>query len=58
MTLKEKLINIGKGILYFIIFWVALTTIIQRFKCPELSETELFIRIPNSYIWDWYDCNE
>lgn len=35
------------------VIWVAVSTGIQRFKRPELSETELFLRIPKSFICDW-----
>ena len=36
----------------------ALTTIVQRYKCVELSETELFLRIPKSYVWDFIECEK
>lgn len=40
-----------------LIFWIAVTTTIQRFKCGKLTETELFKLIPNSFICDWKYCN-
>ena len=28
--------------------WIAITSMIQRFKCPEMTDTQLFLNIPNS----------
>jgi len=39
-----------KMLISILIFWVALTITIQRFKNPNLSETELFLAIPQSFI--------
>ena len=48
-------------ILYFIsvaiILWVLTSTTIQRFKCPQLTETELLLLIPNSSKCNWQNCN-
>lgn len=33
-----------------VLLWVAATTMVQRFKDPKLTETELFLKIPNSAI--------
>jgi len=37
--------------------WVAVSTTIQRFKCAELTETELFQLVPQSFICNWKTCN-
>ena len=50
--------KIIKSILVLLFIWMAITTIIQRFKCQKLTETELFIRIPNSFILDWNECKK
>ena len=46
-----------RKLIYFIVMvilcWVLTVSIIQRFKCPELTETELFLRMPNSFICDF-----
>jgi len=39
----------------FVILWISISTVIQRFKTPELTETELLLRIPKSFICDWYN---
>jgi len=50
---------VGKAIypiLAALFLWVAISGIIQRFKCPSLSETEIFLHIPKSFICDWHNC--
>lgn len=42
-----------KIILISLIFWIAITSNIQRFKTPRLSETELFMLIPRNVILDF-----
>jgi len=37
-------------IIFILVLWVAITTSIQRFKNHNLSETELFLAIPQSFI--------
>lgn len=37
-------------VLFVIVAWVAITSSIQRFKHPDYTETELFLKIPNSFI--------
>lgn len=44
-------------LLVAVLLWVAISTMIQAFKCPELSQTELFLRIPKSFICAWEHCN-
>ena len=50
-----------KKALYFILvvllIWMAATNIIQAFKCPEMTQTELFLHIFKSFICDWKYCN-
>ena len=52
IAMKKKV----KILLYTILVWVAITSIIQRFKCSSLTETELFKRIPDSFILNWQTC--
>lgn len=40
-----------------ITIWVAISTFVQAFKCPSMSQTELFINIPKSFVCDWNNCN-
>ena len=54
---KYKFKNIFNIILVMILLWVAISSIIQRFKCSEMTETQLFIHIPESFILNWKYCN-
>lgn len=45
------------AMLVAVFMWVAISSAIQRFKCAKLTETEIFIRIPNSFVCDWANCN-
>ena len=36
--------------------WVSISSTIQRFKCAQLTGTEIFIRIPKSFMCDWVNC--
>lgn len=51
------MVNIIKILLniFCIIFmlWIAISNGIQAFKCPELTQTQLFLRIPQSFICNW-----
>lgn len=40
-----------------VLLWVAVSTMIQAFKCPEMSQTELFLHIPKSFICAWVHCS-
>ncbi len=44
-------------ILILILLWAGATTMTQRFKCPKLSETELFLMLPENIILNFKDCN-
>ncbi len=47
--------------LYFVLvavfLWVSISNTIQAFKCPKMSQTELFLNIPKSFVCDWQHCN-
>jgi hypothetical protein len=36
--------------------WISISSTIQRFKCPKMTETEIFLNIPNSIVCDWKSC--
>lgn len=52
--------NLFKEIIAFIIvgiaLWIACSGIIQAFKCSKMTQTELFLNIPNSFICNWKNC--
>lgn len=41
-----------------IILWIVVSSTVQRFKCPEMTETQLFLHIPNSFVCNWYQCTQ
>ena len=45
-------------VLYFVLVWVSISNVIQAFKCPKMSQTELFLHIPKSFVCDWDNCND
>lgn len=50
-------LNIIGLIVYLIVLWIASTTIIQAFECPELTQTELFLNIHHSALLDFENCD-
>ena len=42
-----------KIIFYAVVINIALTTMIDRFKHPEYTETQLLLNLPNSFVWDF-----
>lgn len=50
-----------KDIIYIaiitLLLWVSITTIIQAFKCSKMTQTELFLNIPNSCLLIFKKCN-
>jgi len=45
-----------KALLLAALTWVGISCFIQRFKCPEMTETQIFLHIPRSVVCDWEDC--
>jgi hypothetical protein len=54
---KENAAIVVYAMLVAVFMWVAISSTIQRFKCVKLTETEIFIRIPKSFVCDWANCN-
>lgn len=50
---KLKIVRI---ILIVVFVWVAITLNIQRFMCTKLTETEIFLNIPKSFICNFKKC--
>ena len=50
---KRKSISIFYVVFMLIVVWVAVSSTIQRFKNPKLTETELLLRIPDSFMCNW-----
>ena len=54
---KENAAIVVYAMLVAVFMWVGISSTIQRFKCAKLTETEIFIRIPKSFVCDWANCN-
>lgn len=49
----RKFIDILYYFLVVICMWIALTSTITRFKNTKISETEIFLHIPQSFVLDF-----
>ena len=49
----SKIITIVWFILVLLLLWIGVTSTIAAFKNPKLTETELFLRIPKSFILNY-----
>lgn len=54
--LKEELKPLFKIVVTLVTLWLVITSGIQRFRCPEMTETQLFKRIPKTVLCDFKDC--
>ena len=54
--IKDYAISMLYNVLAAVFLWVGITSTIQRFKCPSMTETELLLHIPNSFVCDWTHC--
>lgn len=55
--IKENIRNALYFLLFAVFLWVGISNVIQAFKCPKMTQTELFLRIPKSFVCDWDNCN-
>jgi hypothetical protein len=44
-------------LLFIITFMMGFGSFIQAIKCPQMTHTQLFLRIPQSMIGNWKDCD-
>jgi hypothetical protein len=54
---KDYTIKILYGILVSLFLWMSVTSTIQAFKCSGMTQTQLFLHIPKSFVCDWNNCN-
>lgn len=54
---KGNVTTVVYAMLVAVFMWAVISTTIQRFKCTKLTETEIFIRIPKSFVCDWVNCD-
>lgn len=55
--LKYNAIYVLKTTIVIVLLWVAVSVFIQRFACTSMTDTEVFINIPRSFVGDWKQCN-
>lgn len=55
--IKRTAVNLLYTLLTTVLLWVAISAMIQAFKCPAMSQTELFLHIPKSFICVWEHCS-
>jgi hypothetical protein len=53
MKKKTKLLPL---VLLLCFIWLAISIQIQRAFCPQMTETELFINAPKSFVGNWAKC--
>jgi len=55
--IKNYIVNIVQIVIVAVLLWVTISTMIQGFKCPQITGTQLFLHIPKSFVCDWQYCN-
>jgi hypothetical protein len=50
---KIKILTVMKIILLAIVVNIAITANIQAFKCPSLTRTQLFLKIPYMFFYNF-----
>ena len=48
--------KIAQSALIAVLLWIAISSAIQRFACAKMTATEVFLRIPKSFVCDWEKC--
>lgn len=54
--MKNKTKIIATIIVISSLMWMSITNIIQAIKCPKMTQTELFLHIPKSFVCEWKVC--
>ena len=57
MSSYKSIVRLSRIFLIIFVLNIIVTTTIQRFKCPHLSETRLFLLIPRSFFWKFMNCS-
>lgn len=54
----ESLLKNRIFIISFVLFtaWIIVTNTIQSLICPSMTNTELFLQLPNSFLLDFIEC--
>jgi len=54
---KYRIFIFFYALLIMLWLWTSGTCCVQAFKCPQMTQTQLFLNIPNSFVCDWKNCN-
>lgn len=54
--IKQYTSNVVHAVVVALLLWIAVSTRIQAFKCTDMTQTQLFLHIPNSFVCDWKYC--
>jgi hypothetical protein len=54
--MKKHLESILPVFLMIAILWMSISVFIQAFKCPEMTQTQLFLHIPQSFVLNFKNC--
>ena len=54
--MKEKIKFMCLNIFYIVIIWLTITNFIQAYYCPNMTQTELFLHLPKSFVCNWEKC--
>lgn len=57
LKIKEYTNNALHIVIVAVLLWVSISSMIQAFKCPDMTRIRLFLHIPKSFVCDWKHCN-
>ena len=57
LKIKDYASNPLYTVLVAVLLWVSVSTMIQAFKCTDMTQTQLFLHIPESFVCDWQHYN-
>ena len=55
--IKKNIGNIYYYVFVAVCLWGLISSFIQMFMCPEMTQTEIILQIPKSFMCDWVYCN-
>ena len=53
---RSKISNIVVVLVFIIVLWIAISTSVQSFLCPKMTQTELLLHTVKSFIFNWNKC--
>jgi hypothetical protein len=56
LKIKDYTSNALYTVLVAVLLWMAVSSLIQAFKCTNITQTQLFLHILKSFVCDWQHC--